>query len=525
MAEKNKYLRTLVENAIQGKIVALQELYEINLNEVYALIRCLTGNKLMAELLTKNVLVRGWEMITKEVMEDEPFSEWLKTIAVIVVMDEFKNPTILKDKKTQKLIEKSKNSDSPSNHLEYIISELDDIERLFVVLDKVERYSLEDVSDFMGMTISDAEKKLSAAIEHIFDFSPGAETEVELVGQLKNLYKEIKADKNILNEALNEIKEIRAAEIKEEAELEIERKEEIKEIEKAIEKGKKENLKREKVWKGYRPAFYINKKFALIAVIPLIIFLGIQFASSSQRWSVTIESGAPLINDEPISSSVNLSDGDIIRTDSLSAAKIIINQIGEISVFGSTKFKRLNEKNSGELLKGKISIVAESSEDVLNIKIPEVTIENYGQVAAYSVETDQRGNSVIELENGWLKVYSDKNEVVIAPNYKLNIFPRSGAGIPYHSQNTFEYVTILDEYLFGGKRDVTLNRLLNSSSNNETITLWNLLLRVKPGQQTENVYYRLYELAPHSGAINKVDVLLLDSDILNLWLEEIKRNL
>jgi hypothetical protein len=381
----------------------------------------------------------------------------------------------------------------------------------------------------MGEDESELETILSEAIEQISEAMSEANTELGLRENWINLQEVIVPDEKILKGVLEEIKEIRVAEIKEKDAIEKEerakRKKENKKLEKANKKDNKEKAKAEKAakkWRGYRPTFQFNKKLVMIVAIPVIIFLSIQLVSSSTGWSVSIESGAPLINNEPFSSVVELSDGDIIRTDSISTAKIDIPQVGEISVWRDTKFRRLEETNSVELSKGRVSIIAGSSENTLNIKIPEVNIENYGQTTSYSIETDHRGNSHIELENGWLKVYSEKDQVVIAPNYKLNVYKRSGASIPYHTQSSFEYIAILDDYLFGGKRDVALNHLLSLSSKNEIITLWNLLFRVNAGPQAENVYNKLYEFAPHSDQINKADILLLDSQILHEWLEEIK---
>jgi RNA polymerase sigma-70 factor (ECF subfamily) len=533
-------MRNLVENAQQGKMVALKELYEVNLTRIYTLISRLTGNKFIAEQLTKTILLRAWKIISENGTGGMRFSDWIKELSLIVTVGELRDPTFINDKRFKKYLEKNTHhTDYSSDPIEELITELDLDHRITFVLNKIENYNLVQISNFMGEDESELETILSEAIEKISEAMSEADTELDLRENWINLQEVIVPDEKILKDVLEEIKEIRVAEIKEKDAIEAEikkkdaiekeerarRKKENKKLERANKKHNKEKTKAEKAakeWRVYKPTFQFNKKLVMIVVIPVIIFIGIQLAPSSTDWSVTIEAGTPLINNEPFSSVVELSDGDIITTDSMSTAKIGIPQVGEISVLESTKFKRLEETNSGELLKGKVSIIAGSSENTLNIKIPEVNIENYGQTTSYSIETDHRGNSHIELENGWLKVYSEKDQVVIAPNYKLNVYKRSGASIPYHTQSKFEYIAILDDYLFGGKRDVALNHLLSLSSKNEIITVWNLLFRVNAGPQAENVYDKLYELAPHSDQIKKADILLLDSRILHQWLEEIK---
>ena len=530
MEKENKYMRSLVENAQYGKIVALEELYEINLDRVHTLVTRLAGNELIAESITKNILVRVWEKIKEDGPGEKMFSHWIREFSVELTVKELKNPTFLNDKEIKKLLKKGNHTaDFSSNPTEKLIAELDLEHRITFVLSKIENYNLSEISKFIGISESEVETFLSESIEKISQGMSEASTALDLSEHWQNLQTVIDPDNNILKSALEEIKEIRTAEIKEEeVEIEAERKEEIEEIEKAIKKDSKEKAKvkkEDKEWKGPRPPINFNKKIVLGLAIPVIIFFSIQLVLSSTDWAVTVESGTPLINNESLLSAADLSEGDVISTNELSSAIIQIPQVGRISILGSTKFKRLKETHSGELLKGKASIVAGSHKEILNIKIPKVTIENYKQIATYFVEVDQRGNSIIDLKNGWLRIYSDDDEIMIAPNYKLNIYKGSGASIPYHSQSSFEYIAFLDEYLFGGKRDGTLNQLLILSSNNEIVTLWNLLTGVNAGHQTENVYFRLYELAPHSSAINKTDILLRDPDILHKWLEEIKQQL
>ena len=66
MGQENKFIKSLVANAQQGKLVALEELFELNLNVTYTLVLRLTGNKSQAELLTQKSLVTAWKEIKKK---------------------------------------------------------------------------------------------------------------------------------------------------------------------------------------------------------------------------------------------------------------------------------------------------------------------------------------------------------------------------------------------------------------------------------------------------------------------------
>ena len=531
MEKENKYMRSLIENAQHGKIVALEELYGINLDQVHTLVTRLAGNKLIAEAITKNILVRVWEKINEDGPGEMMFSEWIRVLSVKITINELKNPTFLNDKKIKKHLKKHNHTaDFSSDPTEKIIAELDLEHRITFVLSKIENYNLSEISNFIGISESEAESLLSESIEKISQAMSEAPTELDLSEHWKNLQEVIDPENTILKSALEEIKEIRTAEIKEEEkENEAERKEEIEELEKAIERERKEKAKaiREKRnWGDILPDFNINKKVVLGGIIAVtIIFLLFQITSSSNNWSVSASKGTPFINDIPVERSNVFATEDIITTDQLSSATIEIPKIGIIEMSKKTKLIRHESELTLNMIRGGIYVNAEDAIAKLILMVPDATINELNPGSSYSVEVDEKGNSTIESKNGWLHVSSENDESLFPEHYVLNVYKNSGLGIPYHLSSSVEYKALLDEYLFGGKRERTLKNIIAASSSSEAISLWNLLTRVDAGHQLENVYYKLAELAPHSKEVTKVDILLLDPDTLNEWLEEIKQQL
>lgn len=94
MVEENKYLRILVGNAQQGRVGTLEELYEINLNQVHTIVNLLAGNKLLAEHLTKIILICAWERIGEHGLREKLFSDWIRELAVHITVDELRNPKL-----------------------------------------------------------------------------------------------------------------------------------------------------------------------------------------------------------------------------------------------------------------------------------------------------------------------------------------------------------------------------------------------------------------------------------------------
>jgi hypothetical protein len=75
--------------------------------------------------------------------------------------------------------------------------------------------------------------------------------------------------------------------------------------------------------------------------------------------------------------------------------------------------------------------------------------------------------------------------------------------------------------MFGSKGNIALYMILDASTERDGITLWNLLQSVRAGQRSA-VYEKLYELIPHPDALKKEDILNLDADMLQFWLDEIE---
>ena len=239
MAEENKYIQSLKENAQLGKLVALEELYEINLNSIYTLILRLAGNKSLAELVTKNTLVTAWKEIKENGPDDITFSEWLKNIAVKITTDELRNSSKPKRKKKAK---DDQTEGSSSEILEQAIADLDDESRIILVLSTIENRSLVNISQLLSKTESDIEKKLSDATDLISNSINNAEPSKNINELLATIPNELEADIEVLQSAIDEIMEIRFEELQE-------RKDEIgaEELEefRQYEEGKKEERRKE----------------------------------------------------------------------------------------------------------------------------------------------------------------------------------------------------------------------------------------------------------------------------------------
>ncbi len=344
MGQENKFIRSLVENARLGKLVALEELCEINLNSIYTLILRLAGNKSLAELITKNTLVE----IKENSPDDITFSEWLKNIAVKIAIDELRNSS---DPKRKYEETEDQPEGSSSEGLEQAIADLDDESRIILVLNKIENRSFVNISRLLSKTESDIEKKLSDAIARISNSITNAESSTNINELSETMPNELEADIEVLQSALDEIMEIRFEEIQESKdEIDAEELEEFRQCEERKKEERRREAEAKKTVKKTsrllkKPKF--NKKIVLRVALPMVILLFLVYLfSSTSTWKASSTSGNPLLNKASFTSFVNIEPGDLITTDDNSTAKVEIPEVGKVEIFNATSFKRLETDNS-----------------------------------------------------------------------------------------------------------------------------------------------------------------------------------
>jgi len=520
--QENKYIRSLIDNARRGKLVALEELFEINLIDIYTIIIRLTGDKALAELFTKVTLVTAWQEINKKNLENSSFEDWLRNIAIKTTLDGLTGP----DDDNEKIKKKdssisSDNENLSDNPLENAIAKLDYKSRAIFVLNKIDGQPLATFCSFIGVSNLEAEKKLSESASIIFRSLSDIDSGANLDTLIQSLSNQIQPEENLLDSILDEINELRFKELSKKK-LNEEQQEELRELERKRRESRKKNRANKKVvYKKEKGLNAIDRIIIGVLLFISIVSFALYLITSPNEWKLSSVSGKPFKNKVPIVEVEELIPGDMITTDKFSSASINILEVGRINILENTSFERLESDNNGELIKGKLKVNTAEANDNLYIKIPGAAIEDLYLGTSYSAEVDSKGNSLISLEKGWLRVDSGNNNIIFPAKYNLKILNGSGASLPYYSKSDLILLNLFEEYLFNGMKNTTLDQILNFSTVNEAITLWNLLQRVQPSQRT-NVYDKLNELVPHPNNISKRDMISLDREKLQIWLKEIK---
>lgn len=528
MEVENRYLKSLLQSAKAGNNAALEQLLEINLDRIYAISHRLSGNQHDAEALASRTLVEAWKHLDK-IRTDVPFNLWLDSLNVHLALNYSRD--VKEAKKKGKFFKKKsrevKEPDSKISELDLEICKLPKLERTVFVLNKIENYSPDELSGMMDISSSQIREKIESA-EKLLLKVESIQTRERLTKKIAEFPRKIKADKKILKDALTEIYKIKlrkkAEEEKQEEVLnEIEEKQE--EVTKPVEpKPEKVKVKKETGIDipSITPGFKKGLGWA-ITTIAILIAIYLIIVSGLNDWEASLQSGTVSISGEELTGEFGLSTGEVLMTGNNSSVKIIIPDVGNISVEQNTEFKRLDNKHSAELISGKVKVNCSGAEEFFTLQIPASTISNYypGSIYTVNVKADKSGR--IFVKSGWINITYKEKEIIAAYDYYIDFDATSGASMPYNKNSDSEFINAVSELLHT-KSEMYIERIVSLATPLNALTLWNLFKFISPAKRLL-VYRKLNELVPHPTSITNEDILNLDSDKLQTWLKEIESHM
>ncbi|MGB5847194.1 MAG: hypothetical protein WBH40_01835 [Ignavibacteriaceae bacterium] len=514
LTQDNKFIRSLIESAKRGNNSAKEQLFEMSLNKIHQLSFLLTCDKSSADLITINTFISAWNF-TNTLNEEITFAEWIKNITVYVALNNLKKQNETdepKELENYELIEKFSSSSVAKEYLK-----LSDTNKFIVTLNLIENYSADAISKLLNIEVNDIIQRITDFIKVIMDGSDEKPTVDTVLKKIEDLQCEIIPENNLLKSALDKIYDMKIEDLEKEEKKRL--KEEILNYSK--ENKAKHKLERIKIKKEI-PKLRFNKKFLFYPlIIAVLVMVYLYIFSDTAQWKIVIKSGTPQLNNQIITDNTNINIGDKVQTNDISKATLELPNVGTIVVLENTILERLNERYSAKLIGGKIIINTDGAKEFLRIKTSQAVINEFNLGSNYILESDGDGYSKIELIDGWLQVIFREYEFTFPYEYNLKIFKGAGACLPFHTSSSFEFISLLEQYMFGRKSDITLDKVIESSSAEDAITLWNLFHIVEPGQRRV-VYDKLYELFPHSDEIDREDILNLDENMLYVWLEKIR---
>ncbi len=168
---QHDYIKLLITSAKQGRKNAFRELANINLKKIYNMAVRFLLNEKVAEVVTQNIFIEAWNNLN--FLRDELlFEVWLKGIAIYKLLDELRTQTIKKKLLEDGVLSPTTPDVSSMDKTENIILQLPEKKRIAFILHDLEKYTYEEISDFIhNMTVDDIKKMVRETRKEIISLN------------------------------------------------------------------------------------------------------------------------------------------------------------------------------------------------------------------------------------------------------------------------------------------------------------------------------------------------------------------
>ncbi len=162
----------LIRRIRHGDPAAERALYGAHVDRVYRLAYRMTGDGALAEDLTQDTFIRAFGRLG-EFRADGPFGAWLHRIATSVICSALRKRKRVLDFETARddlahLSGTGPDSDPDlRRRLDRAVTQLDDDQRLVLVMHDVEGYTHQEIAAAMGTPVGTAKARLSRAREKL----------------------------------------------------------------------------------------------------------------------------------------------------------------------------------------------------------------------------------------------------------------------------------------------------------------------------------------------------------------------
>jgi len=516
VSSDNKFVRSLIENAKQGNNAAIEQLFQMNLGKIYAFALRLNANRSLAETITKETFIEAWKKINL-VRSDSSFLKWLNAITVYQTINSLrsKNQIQKKDKPDLGELESKDMLDK------YIIA-LPDQERMIFVLNKIEGYSIEEISDLMGIKKDQILLHLEIAITKLIDSDPSLKAENILKERLLKLIPEIQPSPEVRNGIFSYIMDEKIREQKEQEKIaaafaEKEKQEKGNE-EIPVEKSAVAEEEDIKPKKKFNFNFEIIKRITygllgLAAIIAAYIFF-----TSSSGWEVIQFSGKPTLNNSAISKSDGFDSESTIETDGNSSVTVMIPELGRLLIDNSSIISRTKNNNQLKLDNGQIRKFEGDASDVITVLTPLAKFTELYKGGAFRLHVEDNGACNLTVESGWVIVNIKEFDSYVPKNFDC-LISKGRYAIPYPPDSSPQLISLLQN--FSGINDPSVGTILSLMTKKESLSLWHIIQLIS----TENrsiAFDRLNELIPAPSGVTKEGILALNKTMLLDWRQEIE---
>ncbi len=210
-----------------------------------------------------------------------------------------------------------------------------------------------------------------------------------------------------------------------------------------------------------------------------------------------------------------INGGDIIKTRAGSGVTFQIESIGKVELKENATAKALtgDKKTSViKLIEGALKLSTKTEVSKLQIMGDDFKLIDYGSDTFFSLDSQ-----MVSVQRGSVKLFYDGKEFLIFEDYEYAF----GKAAPININTNEKLVAVVNQISIPVKFDSNLEKTISLFNESDALTIWTLL-RYSDKGATAMLFNKLNEFFPLSENISPNDILSLNKEKLNDWLDEIE---
>ncbi len=267
-----------------------------------------------------------------------------------------------------------------------------------------------------------------------------------------------------------------------------------------------------------RPSLWLRG--AMVAAAAALVVVGARewrMRTHSTGWEVTRIAGAPVIESRGVQENATLRQGEWLRTDENSSARVDVANIGRVTVGpeSAVRLKGSSDKEHRiELARGEMEAFIWAPPRLFFVDTPSGVAEDLG--CRYNLAVDEDGNGALDVTLGFVSFERDGREVIVPAGARCELRAGKGPGTPHESGASRELQEALDRVDVEGATPENVTAVLHASSSTDGVTLWHLIPRVDENLRGE-VVDALAARVPLPKETSRDGVIALDTRMLERW--------
>jgi anti-sigma factor RsiW len=243
---------------------------------------------------------------------------------------------------------------------------------------------------------------------------------------------------------------------------------------------------------------------------------------NSTGWSVAALAGTPRVDARDVRDDTRMRVGQWLVTDEAARAKVVVGNIGEVSVEPNSRVRVVGMAATDhrlELAQGTLNAMIWAPPRLFFVNTPSATAVDLG--CAYTLKVDDEGNGELEVTLGFVALEDRGRESILRTGMMCLTRRGVGPGTPFSVEAPGNLRESLRRFDFeGSDKDAALRDILAQARPEDSITLWHLLDRTQ-GTARAAVYDRLAHYSPPPATVTREGILAGNTTMRRAWGEHL----